>query len=1306
MFLPTSKNTASKELLWLNNSEGREITLKKLTLSTLAFSMALIFSVGLVPKADTSFGTDVQNEVLTASQDDTTPPLGHRVLNYNFVDNDKTMTDEELFGKYCVSSGEWIVESKFNYDAFPNMAGVKQAAIEASSDGDYTRAKEEFKKYYQEKKRSFNIPAPQNTANDDLAAKLHSEQMYFGQGTNILDIVEINNDYSYVEVDVTEKVNSVKSTDTKNLVIVIMGLRKDGSSAEIDSREAGTTGPNIDVRLSTGATMNFVAQKDTYVSAGDNRNTSYGTETVLKAEESVSSIGVTERVDTNTKRASVAFHLESLSEDDDVTSATLKLRCRNAAGTGKMYLALFLTNTASWTEETVWTNYPNGHIAFSYYGEEYQLNHKMLSKNADIYPNANFRYTEDICRTMFYTPFYNRYYYTKDEFYAQGYIKSVGDFMLQHSGEAAVNKTLDLANRKLFATQLPVIIDSPYATPEWVTAVAKHVWGAANYMKTRFTSTSNWGTAEAGQLFAIGAYFPEFRDAYDWTTNMNTSGNLKSVAYRVKYLLDNNVREDFSCYEHAGAYVNYFVSTITGIMTYSEITGVPFVLDEETTEKLINVTKYLADISGPGFTFTQWGDEGNYTGKHAQLATVGKRYNDSYLLYAGTDGKEGEKPSYTSVFYPEGKMAAMRTGWDKRSYMLFTDFGGRSVHGHNDDLGIIVFAKGKYLLSDQSMADYNSENDVILQQLEAHNVVITDGQEQLSKTSDSEEKTGAVSGKTNDWVTNESFDLLSGTVKDTGGNSWKRNIMFLRGKYWIVTDYMTPSDLTKDTEHRQLWHMLSTANLNFEEDTKVLKSNFDDVNIRVVPLDPQNLQTDILTGIQGGTSVKEANYGVYTKTAKGTTSFNTLLRPESAGEDAEVSITEIPLSDVSSDGADAMKINASYTEGSVRNETEAVYYIVNDETKIKKRRIDDLTFDGKMFLKETDKNGKLLSINIYQGSDLSNTNGKVLFRADDLVNDFAIDYSGENIYMTSSLAKNAINWNELTFIKQGTVKSVYYNGQKADFKQTTNYIYFGTEPIVRDSSLPVVTPTPETNKPQHGNLNQGSLPSGSTTGGSASGGAPVVTPGTSINQGTGSVSLNKDSSLSYMNGYDNGTIRPDAYITREEVVTALYRLVADKTQKSDLETAFSDVSKDSYSYEAIDFMMNNKIISGYEDGTFKPKNSITRAEFAKIISVLVPAGTNTGASCPCTDISASWAKEYIEKIYRAGYITGYPDGTFRPDNPITRAEFMVIVNRVLNRKSNVDEAMAYETYFTDVSSSHWAFADVIAASIDKNKQEQ
>ena len=102
-----------------------------------SMSMALVFALGLVPKADTpnvvNESTAVQESLVELKDNSQTPPLGHRVLNYTFVDNDKTMTDEELFGKYNAETGEWDIESKFDYDAFPNMIGVKNAAMAASS---------------------------------------------------------------------------------------------------------------------------------------------------------------------------------------------------------------------------------------------------------------------------------------------------------------------------------------------------------------------------------------------------------------------------------------------------------------------------------------------------------------------------------------------------------------------------------------------------------------------------------------------------------------------------------------------------------------------------------------------------------------------------------------------------------------------------------------------------------------------------------------------------------------------------------------------------------------------------------------------------------------------------------------------------------------------------------------------------------------------------------------------------------------------------------------------------------------------
>ena len=213
--------------------------MKKVIFRALIISLILIFNVGLAPKAEESEADYNYGALTVSEEDDEIPPIGHRVLNYNFVDNDITMTDEELFGQYDAQTQTWVIPSKFDYDAFPKMSAVKEAAMNA--DGDYTLAKERFKEYYKEKKKDFNIIAPADSAADTLAAKLNSEQMYYGQGTSILNIISMNNEYAETEVDITDRVKRTQELDVKNLVVVVMGLRKDGSSAEIDSIEAGDT---------------------------------------------------------------------------------------------------------------------------------------------------------------------------------------------------------------------------------------------------------------------------------------------------------------------------------------------------------------------------------------------------------------------------------------------------------------------------------------------------------------------------------------------------------------------------------------------------------------------------------------------------------------------------------------------------------------------------------------------------------------------------------------------------------------------------------------------------------------------------------------------------------------------------------------------------------------------------------------------------------------------------------------------------------------------------------------------------------
>jgi len=164
--------------------------------------------------------------------------------------------------------------------------------------------------------------------------------------------------------------------------------------------------------------------------------------------------------------------------------------------------------------------------------------------------------------------------------------------------------------------------------------------------------------------------------------------------------------------------------------------------------------------------------------------------------------------------------------------------------------------------------------------------------------------------------------------------------------------------------------------------------------------------------------------------------------------------------------------------------------------------------------------------------------------------------------------------------------------------------------------------------------------------------------------------LNDVDHFAYVVGYPDGTVRPDNSITREEIATIFFRLLLDEERNGIFSktNGFTDVDTERWSNTAISTMENGGFIKGYEDGNFGPDKNITRAEFATIASRLDKMTENT--SHGFTDISGHWAEKYIADAVAKGWIAGYEDGTFRPEQNITRAEAMTIINRMLNRFVN------------------------------------
>ncbi|MGI5949070.1 S-layer homology domain-containing protein [Peptoniphilus sp.] len=186
---------------------------------------------------------------------------------------------------------------------------------------------------------------------------------------------------------------------------------------------------------------------------------------------------------------------------------------------------------------------------------------------------------------------------------------------------------------------------------------------------------------------------------------------------------------------------------------------------------------------------------------------------------------------------------------------------------------------------------------------------------------------------------------------------------------------------------------------------------------------------------------------------------------------------------------------------------------------------------------------------------------------------------------------------------------------------------------------------------------------------------------------------------SYIAGYPDGTVRPDGNITRAEVATIFARL----TQRQNLAQftdKFSDVKATDWFMTSVMKLSSKDIINGYPDKTFKPNRNISRAEFAAIASKFIERPT--ASSETFIDVPTNhWAHDKIAMVKAEGWITGYTDGTFKPDAPITRAEAVTIVNRMFDRAADRQfvKNNGYEiTLFKDLSTNHWAYYDIIEST--------
>lgn len=193
--------------------------------------------------------------------------------------------------------------------------------------------------------------------------------------------------------------------------------------------------------------------------------------------------------------------------------------------------------------------------------------------------------------------------------------------------------------------------------------------------------------------------------------------------------------------------------------------------------------------------------------------------------------------------------------------------------------------------------------------------------------------------------------------------------------------------------------------------------------------------------------------------------------------------------------------------------------------------------------------------------------------------------------------------------------------------------------------------------------------------------------------------LNGEDHYAYLLGYEDGTVRPNGSISRAEVATVLFRLLKDDVRMQNLtkDNAYSDVSDTAWYAAAVSTLSKMGVISGYPDGTFRPNAPITRAEFAAMIARFDE--TAKSADTPFTDISGHWAENAIGKAYGNGWVEGSSKTVFCPGSNLTRAETATLLNRVLHRLPEKEsDLLANQIVWPDNPETFWGYLAIQEAT--------
>lgn len=1138
------------------------------------------------------------------------------------------MSDEAFFGKWDADNGRWEIESVLRYDIYPELWAVESSAME----GDYETAKSELVAYYRTKDgESIYTFEPSGNSLQAEAAFDYIWGYYDVESLQGQGFVGTKLDWYTIDLSARGKISSG--------AFGLIDADMDGSSLEIYSKE---NDPSLSAFISVtedGVTYKYPVVADTYISACDNKNTNYGSENYLYCREE----SQTERLpfSSDTKRPYFRFKIDkSFSKP---TSITLNFYGRATGDKPKKVYATKCSNFASF-DENVLTWHTNGDITNTIEIFNYRQTGFIFEKMNHWLNNWQVESTWGGYGTRGYQASWlmsaalgngnEDYIYRALEIAIEQYTQQPGYRYIQ---------ALDAGWRMENIIRLIyTAINSEHMTDDVFTALMK--WIYAHYDGFNGVAYTNAAANQANAVLAniarVCAYFPEFIGDGEWEKAKND-------------LINFYCKEEKGLFNPDGSYAESCTNYITGVM--EEIAGVVRIVKardgvnhpdyEIFAKKLLDLVTYYSTLGYSSGSTVPYGDGGRLS----TLAVI-EQYNEEFfdrddLRFIASLGKEGIEPSYTSKLYPQKAICMMRSGWNSDSICAFINNDNGGTHGHKDELAVDVWAYGSQLLVDAGVSSYSPGVDFtsLREKTELHNTIVIDGKDQSHATYNSAGPTELKS--------NKAFDFVhASTDKAYTGFDMHRKVLLLKNKYIIVSDRVINNSDSDTHSYTLYWHPDYNRNLMYDSQTGVVQTTHSSSpNIKIIVPD-KDTEPQIHTrwmnapvlGVAQSESVK------YTKESADSTTFDTVLYPQDTDVDDDVRVTRLPLSSAS-DVATALKININANTG---------YYYSSNEENPSERTFDSYTFDGEMAYVEKDYANKVSYIAFSKASEISD-GGKKLVYSENKLNDFSAIFESATLKLYGSETLS----DGIMIATDKEYGNVTYNDEAIDFSYSNGYIITGNAGVsdTPDSGINSGTPS----SPNRGES--------SSSGGGA--GTSVVTP--TAPQTTVFEDCKGHWAESYIVSlFEKGIVAgktatefsPDTFVTRAEFAKLIAGALGLELPQEHT-AVFKDVSQSDWYSPYVNAVFAAGIISGYEDGTFKPNKLVTRQEMAKMLCVAAELKqlNADGSSAEFADFAMvdSWAAEYVLKSSAFGLFGGDDKNFFNPHSTATRAESSAVIHRLI-----------------------------------------